>query len=347
MTERFKWVPDVDRGDWLRPMEAEAFASTMSVVPRGFEAYARVFHPISRDRPKDGNTWQEYDAATSLQGMQDLLVHEPTTWAQAAASFGTIMHGQAQFSQLVRRKYYDLDELRAPDAWRYFEPEEGRLEVDSLAVLAAVLTRHTATPNSGIAAIWEGHGGLVSSAGVIHLTSAAGEELPDQSLNLAGAAVPDLADLFTCAPLPEDQGERSRMKFLPGIDSTEPAPGTGILSYEIATGPKFDLHENTGLSYFLFEVGATDLANLNWPSRAPWVDSDFMWPCSPSILWPDDHSWVVDTDIDYDSTLIAGSTALIQELMQTPGLEVLPIRPDADLSRTGDTLNHRITDGSH
>lgn len=67
-----------------------------------------------------------------------------------------------------------------------------------------------------------------------------------------------------------------------------------------------------------------------------------MWAQSPSILWPDDHSWVLATEIDFDSTLLAGTRALVHELVETPGLEVLPVRPDADLTRDGDVLNRPV-----
>jgi hypothetical protein len=64
-----------------------------------------------------------------------------------------------------------------------------------------------------------------------------------------------------------------------------------------------------------------------------------MWAQSPSILWPDDHAWVLATEIDFDSTLVAGTRALVRELVETPGLEVLPISTDADLTWDGDVLN--------
>ena len=88
----------------------------------------------------------------------------------------------------------------------------------------------------------------------------------------------------------------------------------------------------------LFEAGSNDFADVTWPDHAPWVD-DSRCAHSPSILWPEDHAWVLATEIDFDSTLIAGSAALIRELMQTPGLEVRPIRTDADLTWDGDDLN--------
>ena len=112
----------------------------------------------------------------------------------------------------------------------------------------------------------------------------------------------------------------------------------GLLSPDAATAPRFGLHADTGRTYVLFEAGADDFADVSWPQAAPWVD-EALWAQSPSILWPEDRSWVLATEIDFDSTLVAGSAALIRELVQTPGLEALPIRPDADLSWDGDVMN--------
>ena len=129
------------------------------------------------------------------------------------------------------------------------------------------------------------------------------------------------------------------IKARPGIARNHPEPGSGLLSHKIATGPPFELHASTGRSYVLFEAGANDFADTAWPDRAPWVDNG-MWAQSPSILWPDDHAWVLATEIDFDSTLVAGTRALVRELVQTPGLEVLPIPTDANLTWDGDVLNH-------
>ena len=118
----------------------------------------------------------------------------------------------------------------------------------------------------------------------------------------------------------------------------EAAPGSGLLTREAAVGPRFELHADTGHSYVLFEAGANDFADPAWPGSAPWVDG-VMWAQSPSIVWPDDHSWVLATEIDFDSTLIAGTTVLIRDLVQTSGLEVLPIHTDADLTWDGDSIN--------
>ncbi len=336
MSERFVWVSDVARGEWLRPMEAEPVGSILSIVPRGFEAYARVFHAVERDRPRDTKTWMGVDEATSFDGVADMaamLETERATWGQAALSFGTAMHSQAQFPRLVRRDYGSADGAISADGWRYGDTSEGCFDAVSLTTAAAVLARHTTTPDAGVAAVWDGWGGLVSSAGAAYLETGWIEGIPARYTD-----DPSLGDRIAAAARAGIAGARSMFEALPGLGRAEPEPGSGLLAREIAAGPRFDLQGDTGRCYVLFEAGANDFADASWPDKAPWVN-ETMWAQSPSILWPDDHSWVLATEIGFDSTLVAGTRALIRELVQTPGLEVLSIRPDADLSWDGDVPN--------
>lgn len=343
MSERFEGVPALERGEWLRPMEAEPPGSILSVVPRGFEAYARVFHPVDRDRPRQTRTWQGLDETTYFEGVDDIeaaLETERTTWAQAAESFDTTMHAQAQYARLVRRDYGDVDGAIAADGWRYSDTSEGCLDAASLAAASAVLARHTTTPDTGIAAIWEGWGGLVSSAGVARFVLESSEILPARCTDDGTGHViaPSLRKRLAAAARQGIAGAHGVLKARHGPARNEPGPGSGLLSREISAGPRFALHGDAGRRYILFEAGAHDFADAAWPARAPWVDG-VMWAHSPSILWPDDHAWVLATEIDFDSTLVAGTRALVRELMQTSGLEVLSIPTDADLSRDGDVLN--------
>lgn len=309
-------------------MEAEPFGSILSIVPRGFEAYARVFHPVERDRPLNTKTGQGVDARTGCADGDDTEVALETqraTWADAAASFATTMHAEAQYARLIRRDHGNCMEEIAPDGWRYGGTHEGCVDALSLSTVSVILGRHTNTPDAGVAAIWDGWGGLMSSAGVMRLVLQTGDDLADPTTDEAAA-------------------QRGSDGVLPvGEACAEPAPdepewGSGLLAPEIAAGPRFGLHADTGRSYLLFEAGANDFADAAWANHAPWVD-DVMWAQSPSILWPEDHSWVLATEIDFDSTLVAGTAALVRDLMQTPGLEVLPIRTDADLSWDGDVIN--------
>lgn len=338
MVERFEWVPDVARGEWLRPLEAEPLGSILSIVPRGFEAYARVFHPVERDRPRDIKSWQGVDQQNYFADVEDIeasIESERATWAQAAESFGTTMHPQAQYAPLVRRNYGDANGVIAPDGWRYLATSEGSLDAISLSAIAKVLAGYTATPDAGIAAVWEGWGGLVSSAGLAYFSFPEDDQAPVRKGNKSLSRV--LTRLSKAARQVFAK-VRSKLKYLLLHAGRQAKPGSGILSTRAASGPRFDLHGTSGRHYVLFEAGASDFADPQWASHAPWVDEP-MWAQSPSIVWPDDHAWVLATEIDFDSTLIAGTHELIQELMQTPGIEVLPIETNADLTWEGDKLN--------
>lgn len=53
------------------------------------------------------------------------------------------------------------------------------------------------------------------------------------------------------------------------------------------------------------------------------------WPQpSPAFWWPDDRAWFVSTEIDAQSTYVAGRAELIDRLLATDGLEVYPAALD-------------------
>ncbi len=52
-----------------------------------------------------------------------------------------------------------------------------------------------------------------------------------------------------------------------------------------------------------------------------------------------DRSWCVATEIDLDSTLVAGDAALIDAVLARGGLEAWPVGPSDLLSTDGDTVN--------
>jgi hypothetical protein len=62
-------------------------------------------------------------------------------------------------------------------------------------------------------------------------------------------------------------------------------------------------------------------------------------PQSPSLIWPADRSWCVATEIDFDSTLVGGSTELVAAVLDAPGLEAWPVTPADRLTHDGDLLN--------
>ncbi len=67
---------------------------------------------------------------------------------------------------------------------------------------------------------------------------------------------------------------------------------------------------------------------------------------TPNLCWPQDRSWCVATEIDDAYTYVAGSTALIDEVLADPRLEAQPVRLDdstwSPLSHARDHLHHDL-----
>lgn len=69
------------------------------------------------------------------------------------------------------------------------------------------------------------------------------------------------------------------------------------------------------------------------------VDPAGIWAQSPNLFWPADRSWCVATEIDFDSTIVAGSSVLVAAVLAEPTLEAWPVDPGESLTHDGDTLN--------
>ena len=336
-----EWTKDVAAGAWLRGRVDDPWRHTMhDVVPRGFAAYARVFHPGRRERPV-GRPWPaEGDAA----GWEAFLATRPevdterVTWAEVASAFGTVMHPYAQWQRLVRG-----DEPHAGGAsprdragWRYDAPEQGQLEPDVLALLAGVLAAHTATPDRGFVALWEGWGGLVGGMGTAPSRTFFGWGFTEGGPDADGHAADDDTELRHAAFL----SHSTRDVFNNPFQQVTWQPG--ILSDEISRGPRLEL---PGRSYVLFRAGVQEFANPLWELDAPWRDrvaEQHGWDPSahsPAYVWPGDHAWVVTCEVDFDSTVVAGSIEVVEAVLAEPGIEALRIAPGTDLGADGDAVN--------
>src|SRR4051812_491837 len=159
------WISDVERGAWLRERLDPSWRDMHIVVPHGFEAYARIFHPVPRERPAGTRTWHGH-RRIGVPAMEQ----EHVTWATVAEAFGTGMDPLVQYGRLVWGRDDEHGEVLDDSGWRYGEPEQGNLDAGVLAAAAAHLARHTGTPDTGVAAVWEGWGGLTSAAGFAPLT---------------------------------------------------------------------------------------------------------------------------------------------------------------------------------
>ena len=109
-----------------------------SLIPEGFEAYARIFHPASYQ--SDDREWHR------------------VSWATVADWYGKVVHPQMTFPRLV-----NLDWLEHP-SWGSL-PEMGTLPEVECKPLLDVLREFTTTPESCYFAVWEGYGGFDERVG--------------------------------------------------------------------------------------------------------------------------------------------------------------------------------------
>ena len=282
-----EWLKDASAGQWIVESTTGEFGGTIpNLLPQGFEAYVRVFHPMARSATGD-ESW------------------EPVTWADAAADFGTPMGPIVQSAHVLGREDpWACDAVTSSSGWTYERPGD----LTNLPAVVRVLADHTTT-STGVAAIWEGWGGLVSSQGRMAFLFAAPGGGFEGAITRAALTIRSAY-----------QRVRSRFAF------REARPGTGVLPADVATGPKLEL---PGRAYFLARLDLADLCADDWEQRAIWADPPFV--RTPSLLWPDDHAWCLATEIDFDSTLIGGTAELAAALTAAPGLEAMEIDRNASL----------------
>jgi hypothetical protein len=60
---------------------------------------------------------------------------------------------------------------------------------------------------------------------------------------------------------------------------------------------------------------------------------------APNLIWPADHSWLVASEVDFDSTLIGGNGALIEAIIGSPDLEAWQVEPTDSLADDADRIN--------
>lgn len=64
------------------------------------------------------------------------------------------------------------------------------------------------------------------------------------------------------------------------------------------------------------------------------------WDQSPNLFWPDDRAWFMATEIDFDSTIIGGSSELAQALLAEPEVDAWPVEAGDLLTANADEINH-------
>jgi hypothetical protein len=131
----FASAPDAAAASWVVERVRGFAESVLSLVPAGFEAYGRIFHPAWR-----------WDPTTRV------------SWREVAEANGRVAHRTMQWESITGAlRFYHGD--HQPGIWDH-EPEEGSLPQELAPVLASLLAQHTATPDRCWFAVWEGFGCL-------------------------------------------------------------------------------------------------------------------------------------------------------------------------------------------
>ena len=124
--------------DWIVERIHSFAVDVGSVVPEGFAAYARLFHPASK--PKG-------DAEV------------PVSWSEVAAGRGRTVHPEMQWANIAGAEFHELSP--DPELWER-GPRVAYLPRPYAQRLAALLEPHTSTPGRVWFAVWDGWGGLTS-----------------------------------------------------------------------------------------------------------------------------------------------------------------------------------------
>ena len=138
---------DVSAGAWIAAATAaRPWPTVGALVPVVFDAYARVLHPAYRYEDED-----------------DVEM----TWGQVAAANGTTAHPLMQWPAITCAWEY-VSEDSQPPIWDR-APDEGHLPTALAARMAAVLRRHTTTPDDCRFGVWAGCGVVEADAPALEL----------------------------------------------------------------------------------------------------------------------------------------------------------------------------------
>lgn len=128
-----RWSFDVIQADWVKERLDDFTSGTVSsVVPAGFDAYARILHPVE----------------TPLHGARLVRWRDVANWG------GQVLSAQSLWLAVA------MPEVKPehPRPWRSQGPHQGSLYADDARALAAIAGRFTDTPDQCWCCIWEGFG---------------------------------------------------------------------------------------------------------------------------------------------------------------------------------------------
>lgn len=221
-------------------------------------------------------------------------------WARVAERNGRVMHPLVQWRRLTD----DGTARSFTDGWEVSQSDEGRLDPELLAALTKHLGAATTAPDDVTAGVWTGWGELHdggSSAYIVFGTDEA--EAKRERARLAAEA---------------------RASVAPEVRKA------------VTRGPWLQWPSR---EFLLFETSLAELRDPSWMRGAGLGATNGDDGVTPQLLWPADRAWVVASEIDWDSTIVAGSRELIDAVLTDPTFEAFEVDEHSDLSWDGDTVN--------
>jgi hypothetical protein len=125
---------EVEAADWIRERLHPFAQDVGSVIPPGFEAYARIFHPASAS-----HDWVPVDVR----------------WSTVARWNGRTVHPEMQFHNIASP--VEPSEAVGPPPWSR-EPLLGVLSKAQMKAVAGLLPAFSSTPQACWLCLWDGYG---------------------------------------------------------------------------------------------------------------------------------------------------------------------------------------------
>ena len=126
---------DVSEARWVEE-RLSAFGTLRSLLPEGFAAYARIFHPAYLKRDEE----------------------RPVRWSTVASWTGRTVHPLMQFERIAGLSEDPHDMYKDPP-WGSL-PKDGSIPERECRTLVEVLRSFTSTPGNCFFCLWEGYGNI-------------------------------------------------------------------------------------------------------------------------------------------------------------------------------------------
>jgi hypothetical protein len=107
--------------------------------------------------------------------------------------------------------------------------------------------------------------------------------------------------------------------------------GYGNTPAEVRAAPHLRLPSR---AYYLFQGTIDDAKGLQF---------DRLSHRGPALWWPHDQAWFVGSDTDLMTSYVAGTSALVKDIVAAPGLEAFAVSTDTSFESRGDDVNPQVT----